>query len=188
MYNAKTGNLSSLNIRITNIWIIELGRILGKITKSKTFQIRPRKKKFIITVFVHHSHTHTQKKNTHHCRAVSLIESSILKFQNYQVNQLVNDRSFLEVEKKKRWLTNQPAPFPYTNFCASAHFLRNSSVAENSVAKLHSKKKILLLTSLVERKKKKKREEKKKNMDVFTPKPKRRVAESCIDLDTVEIS
>lgn len=34
---------SSRNIRITNVWIIELRRILGKIAKSDPFQIRPKR-------------------------------------------------------------------------------------------------------------------------------------------------
>jgi len=39
---------SNFNIGLTNIWIMEFRRILGKITKSKAFQIRPKKKQIMI--------------------------------------------------------------------------------------------------------------------------------------------
>lgn len=55
-----------LIIGVTNAWIIELGRILSKITKSKTFQIRPflkiNKKTFIGFIPINiWSQTHTKK-------------------------------------------------------------------------------------------------------------------------------
>ena len=54
-----------------------------------------------------------------------------------------------EVKNNNRWLTIQPAPCPYANFCASAHFFRNSSVAENWVDNAHSKR----LTNLAKQEK-----------------------------------
>ena len=125
-----------VNIGVTNIWVIELGRIFGKIFKPNTFEIRPRNYQ------IHppsNPYEILSPRNTHHCRLVdaAVAECSILKFQNY--SRLVND-VFDWVNEVKWWLTIQPAPIPYTNFCASAHFLRNSSVASNWVDKAHSKR------------------------------------------------
>ena len=71
------------------MWIIELGRISGKITTFKTFQIRPS------TNYQISSPSDLYKilspRNTHHCGVddAAEAESSILKFQNYCVNSLV---------------------------------------------------------------------------------------------------
>ena len=76
-----------VNIGVTNIWIIEFGRIFGKITSIKTFQIRPR----IYQIHPRQKSMRKKKKSchqeiTHHCRAIvaAAAEFSILKFQNYK--------------------------------------------------------------------------------------------------------
>ena len=43
-----------VNIGVTNIWVIELGRIFGKIFKPNTFEIRPRNYQ------IHPRQTHTK--------------------------------------------------------------------------------------------------------------------------------
>ena len=78
----RRGRGSFVNIGVTNMWIVELGRIFGKITTFKTFQIRPME---LPDSSPSNPYEILLPRNTHHCRlyCAPAAESSILKFQNF---------------------------------------------------------------------------------------------------------